>query len=386
MKKITIKQRRLDVLTGIKHRKQGIREVVSSSKACWINRIDYRPVNDFIDREIKNGLRHQKLKNRKNGIIIHLPEVMDFDKNYDVTVQHLNAIIELVTLFRRNKGRLLPRGAYHLASVNFDHLKSISTPAALCLTAEISNWEDSIRNKLKPQIKCWNDDIYGQLHDLGFFDLFENKPQKPPCKVGKVSDKRLVRYIKGLCGDEGKTKQLKDGISAIVGDKIQKWTFLHSGLDEAITNVSHHAYPETEFQRSMMKNWFLTGSYSERTKELKVAFYDQGVGIPKKLPTSKVKEKVFEYLSSFEAGERRKDEVLLKAAVEVGRTRTGRADRGKGLHDLLEFIKKRESGRLSILSGRGHYKFTLENGEERSTTSRSKLPIQGTLLIWSVIL
>lgn len=386
MKKITIKKRLQDVRTALSHRKQKVANSHLITMCCLVSRADYKRVNDFIDKEIKNGLGHEKLKNKRNGIIIHLPEVMDFGDNYNTTIQHLNAIIKLVTLLRKNKGRLLPRGAYHLASVNFDKLKSISTPAALCLTAEISNWEDSIRNKLNPNIKCWNEDIYGQLHDLGFFDLFENKPKRPICSVEQKSGKHLVRYIKGLCGDEGKTKELKDGICKIVGDPIQKWTFLHSGLDEAITNVSHHAYPDTEFRRCIKKHWYLTGSYDELTKELKVVFYDQGVGIPKTLPSSKIKERVLDYLSKFSTAERMKDEVLLEAAIEVGRTRTGRADRGKGLNDLLEFIKKRKSGELSILSGKGHYKFNMIDGEELSITSRTKSKIHGTLIIWSVIL
>ncbi|MGC6744878.1 hypothetical protein ACP0HM_10080 [Escherichia coli] len=49
---------------------------------------------------------------------------------------------------------------------------------------------------------------------------------------------------------------------------------------------------------------------------------------------------------------------MLKAAVEIKRSSTGEEDRGKGLQDLLEFIKQRGEGYLSIMSGKGLYKYS----------------------------
>ncbi|WP_413522385.1 hypothetical protein [Photobacterium phosphoreum] len=385
MKRITKKQRDRDILNALDHRTPS--KTVTTTPFIPISRDIYSPINDFIEKEMKNGLNYTLTKSRQKGIIVYLPKHMDFNQNHDVTLQHLTVISKLVELIKKNKGRVLPRGSYNLGSVNFDNLESISTPAALVLTAEISNWDDTLRNKLTPKVKRWNDDIYSQLSDLGFFDLFKNKPCIKPCSnEHPCSDKRLVRYKKGECGVKGKTKELKTDLMTIIGDSVNKWTFLHTGLGEAITNVSHHAYPDDYDARSSKKQWFLTGSYNEQTKQLKVAFYDQGIGIPNTLPGSKVKEKVLEYLSKLNIDhiERKKDEQLLKAAVEINRTSTGINDRGKGLQDLLEFIKQLKSGRLSILSGSGHYTYTMKNGNESSMTTALKRPILGTLIIWSV--
>lgn len=352
-----------------------------------LNRIDYKPLNDYVRQEIKSNLRHSLVKNRKKGIVIHLPDKMDFEGNKQETLQHLNMLSRLVKFIGKNGGRPLPKGAYNLGSVNFDCLKQLSTPAALVLTAELSNWEDTIKNKLSPKIKQWNTEIYSQLHDLGFFDLFENKYSKPPACKSNCSDTRLVRYIKGYCGDEGKIRELREGIKELVGDKIDKWTFLASGLDEAITNVFHHAYPEEWERRSKKEAWYLTGSYNETTKELKVIFYDQGISIPKTLPTSKWSENIYSLAAATtKTGEEYHDAKLLKAAVEYGRTRTEELDRGKGLGDLLVFIKKRQSGKLSILSGKGQYSFTVKEGVEKTETFRSEYPMEGTLIVWRVTL
>ena len=181
---------------------------------------------------------------------------------------------------------------------------------------------------------------------------------------------------------------LKAGIAGIVGDAVGKWTFLDSGLSEAITNVTHHAYPEKYGFQDDDKNWYLTGGYNKGNNELKIIFYDQGIGIPKSLPASEFWEVVAKVLDKLPLGTRFQDEVMLKAAVELNRTSTGDVDRGKGLPDLLQFIKQRGGGYLSILSGHALYKYTLNaaEGGGRVKSERFVDPIKGTLIIWKVVL
>ncbi|MGD8230755.1 hypothetical protein [Vibrio sp. TRT 1302] len=390
MKIVTSRQRLRDIDRSFKHRTQPkkSRKPYNGSPAHKITKTEYKPVNAFIDKATNSGgLRLQHQNNRKNGVIIYLPEVMDFEQNYYSTVLHINAIGKLVSLINKNGGKVLPRGAYNLASVNFDSLRSISTEAALALTAEISNWEDSIRNKLRPSIKKWNDAVYSQFHDLGFFDLFENKPDKKPAVNQHASDKRLVKYQKESCTPKGVTKTLKSSLHELIGSDIDTWTFLHSGLEEAMTNVGHHAYPENCEHRPREKCWYLTGSYDLKSKELKVAFFDQGVGIPNTLETSKLKEKVQYYVSKIVTKDKRQlERALLEASIEVGRTSTGEPDRGNGLPDLLEFIRQTGNGELSIYSSHGFYRLTIENQKEKKTTSALSLQMQGTLIVWRITL
>ncbi|TQF72571.1 hypothetical protein [Pseudoalteromonas luteoviolacea] len=345
--------------------------------------IEYARAEGKVDIQKKDG-------RGKNKVIVILPEKMNFNKDYDTTAIYINIISEFVKIKQIAK-RNYPRDIPELCGVNFDKLREISTSAALVLTSEISNWEDSIRKKLKPDVSNWDENILLQFEQLGFFDLFDNKPINNT-EVNLLGGQELpagksfVRYIKGVCGEKGHIRQLKEEIRGLVGEGINKWTFLHSGLDEAITNVSHHAYPDGFEPRSPNKSWYLTGSYNKKTGELKIAFYDQGVGIPNTLPTSKIKEKLLDYLSVIDVADRKKDATLLKAAMEIQRTSTGKTDRGKGLHDLLEFIKQRESGHLSILSSRGLYKFTIDNGKESTKVETFLTPINGTLIIWNVTL
>lgn len=381
MKKLSDKQRKLDVKNGLIHRSgksQNQREdtaLVSSNKSNW------KSINNWIDKQRQENLN---ITIDEGGhVILHLPEIMNFFGEYKATALYISAIRKL------SNTRKISNKAYKLKSVNFDDLKTISTSAALVLTAELSKWDDAVRQRLSPNINNWDDDILEQFTDLGFFELFQNNPiENITPKKEKTSTLRLVEYIKGRCGDSKKVRILKDKIKHIVGDNIKKWTFLHSGLTEAITNVSHHAYPDEYGCSKSDKNWYLTGSYNDETKELKIVFFDQGIGIPKSLPESEVWEKVLKILDKLNlsgAGSK-KDEVLLKAAVELDRTSTDENDRGKGLQDLLEFIRKRGNGYLSILSLKGLYKFSVYKGQETVKSECFANAIGGTLIIWSATL
>ena len=376
MKKITRKKRERDVQRGIKNR---IKVPKNKKSRKYTSIKDKSFVSNWLKKAMDRGLNAKIYKNRR--VVLELPEKMNFYQDYELTTLHLMAIRHLSTKSRRSVK------IHRLSSVNFDHLKSISTSAALVLTAELSKWDDTIRQKLTPRTDNWDDNIFRKLHDLGFFGLFTRPPTKKILPNATLNESiNIVKYIKGECGDSRKTRELKQAIINIVGDNVNKWTFLHSGIDEAITNVTHHAYPEDTKFYQKEKQWYLTGSYNRDTHELKVVFYDQGIGIPKSLPTSKVWEKALEVLSRLPSVDRKKDAAMLKAAVQLDRTSTEKSDRGKGLQDLLEFVRKREDGYLSILSAKGLYKLTLKEEQETSKSEHFQNAIDGTLIIWSVTL
>jgi len=379
VKKITRRQRARDIRAGLIFRKINSKEKKDFRKhGSYREKIEANNiVNSWIVQNQKRGLNITIAKRKK--VTLYLPEKMNFFESYEKTMHHILAIRKFSNIRRSGSN------SYRLTSVNFDKLKSISTSAALVLTAELSKWDDTVRQQLKPMTDNWDREILKQFVDLGFFDLFKNGSVSYK-NSGVDSSVNLVRYIKGRCGDNSKTRVLKKEITDIIGEKVHKWTFLHSGLTEAITNVSHHAYPDSQGFSTEDKNWYLTGSYNKATKELKIVFYDQGIGIPKSLPASEIWEKLLSALSGISLVERKRDEVLLKAAVELERTSTRESDRGKGLQDLLEFIRQRENGYLSILSLKGLFKYSILNGKEETKTEHFDHSMCGTLIIWSATL
>lgn len=379
MKKISKKQRQRDIKLGLDTRRVNKRRIIKKNNNTFS--ANALSANNWIDKHSNEGLNISL--NRKYRVTIYLPEKMNFYEEYDVTILQVLAIRKLAETKRTPRNH----NSYRLASVNFDNLKSISTSAALVLTAELSKWDDALRQKLRPKVNNWDKEILNKFTDLGFFDLFQNPPLETLLSH-KPADVKLVQYIKGKCGDSKKTRVLREKLTTIVGDEISKWTFLRCGLDEAITNVSHHAYPDDKKFAENDKNWYLTGSFNNQSKEIKIVFYDQGIGIPKSLPTSEVWEKALDFLSKIKIpiADRKKDEVLLRAAIQLDRTSTEETDRGKGLQDLLEFIRHQKNGYLSILSLKGLFKLTIDNGKETIKTEHFDNGVCGTLIIWSAIL
>lgn len=378
MKKLSFKQRRIDIKRCLEDRKSCSKGNNYTQEEANKNiSSEWKVINQWIDSLIiRKKIKIERLK--RNRFILFLPETLNFREHYEQTALYLKVIRKL------GYGNKLSNKAYKLKSVNFDNLKKISTSASLVLTAEISKWEDILNTDLVPNINNWQPEIIQQLFEVGFFDLFNNQPELP--EIILASKLSLVKYIKGQCGDAEKSRILRKSLQQLIGDDIKKWTFLRSGLDEAITNVSHHAYPEAKYKDNSEKNWYLTGSLNKSTKELKIVFYDQGIGIPNTLKASELWEKIYETLSFIPKAQRKLDSILIKAAVEVERTSTGEDDRGKGLQDLLEFIKHRGDGYLSIISQQGLYKFSMNEGVVKNKSESFKVPILGTLLIWTVTL
>lgn len=376
LKKATRHRRRRDARRTVLQRRLGIAYFMRTSrKSRSLSNYFERRINGKIDRLIEDGLSAALSKDRR--ITLRLPAVMNLSSHYDETMKYINAIRAL-TLNPRSKR------FYRLAFVSFDHLSEISSSAALLLTAELSRWDDSVRNNIQIRINNWNEEIFERFHSLGFFELFRRAKISPP---DGASDS-LVTFVKYVKGNhfEKDYRRLKDQIFKLIGETITKWTFLHSGLDEAITNVCHHAYPPSCGMRDKDKNWYLTGAFNAKTRELKVVFCDQGIGIPASLPASKIWERILTSLSSLPSAERRQHATLLKAAMEVSRTSTGESDRGKGLPDMKEFIRQRGSGYLALMSGFGLYKLTIDKGIETHKSDVLNTPVEGTLIIWKVTL
>ncbi|MEI8623829.1 hypothetical protein P4S67_04960 [Pseudoalteromonas sp. B137] len=147
MKKVTFQERLRDVKRSLNHRKAHI----SGSNLDINQRLSKHclDINNWVQDEVKKGLRVTKYKkgnkSGNNNIVINLPINMDFSENQDATIQCFTAIRKLVSIFEAYKFKKIPKKAYKLRSVNFDELASISTSAALVLTAEVSKWNISIK-------------------------------------------------------------------------------------------------------------------------------------------------------------------------------------------------------------------------------------------------
>lgn len=302
-------------------------------------------------------------------LTIKLPEQLNFETNFEETISHFGLLREAIYSRKRIK------------SLDFSKIRHISPSAALVLASEVDQWNQRVGGRLRANLPTWNEDIKRLLCQMGYFELLNLEkpetawPQKSmtflPFKRGEV-----VKQNGGQLA-----KQLRIEIESLVAQRIKKH-FLFEGLSEAITNVGQHAYREVADYRR--KQWWLSASFDCDSRVLRVIFYDQGDGIPKTLPRAHFFEVMKSLFNTWS------DSQKIQAAMDVGRTSSGKVERGKGLQNFVEFAKAHSQGTLAIYSLNGCLRQKYSNdGVTQSLESERydfENSIGGTLIEWSVIL
>ena len=322
------------------------------------------------DKALSHLNRHTKKTVRLNTdrkLEIRLPARLDFEENYEETVSHF-AVLRRAT-----------RSGRRVKELSFDAISFISPSAALVLASEVDCWNQIIGGRLRAQDHRWDENIKRLLIEMGYFELLG---LKRPDSLAPRKSMTFLPFVRSGIDERnpGKlAKSLRHSIEEVVGKKIKK-QFLFEGLSEAMTNVAQHAYPEHD--RFKLQQWWLSASYDDEGRSLSVTFYDQGEGIPRTLPSSKIFEQIKAAFSVWS------DSQKIEAAMEVGRSATNRKERGKGLKNFIEFARTHREGRLSIFSLRGRYRIEWKRDGNQifETTNRQdhENSIGGTLIEWSV--
>lgn len=298
------------------------------------------------------------------------PRIIDLDENYE----------DLIDFIASVRGSI---DKYKKIIVDFQEIESISPGGALLVAAELDRWRRLKDTHLYPYLyQKWNPEVRRLFRELGLFRLLRvpYSSASPPVSPAK----RFVKFISG-CGSEGRlADQLSVSLQPVIGFKYtsQPW---YNALTEAMTNVSQHAYPE-DYDPGVLylKNrWWMSGHFDTERSLLTVLFCDQGAGIPLTLPRFKLWETLQEFLNSLNLPNF-SDSVLIQAAFEIRRTRTGKSYRGRGLGQLMDFLESLDNGQLKVVSGKGEYKVTRKHGSNSEELFEHDRDIGGTFIEWTI--
>ncbi|MBZ0075794.1 hypothetical protein [Bordetella hinzii] len=158
---------------------------------------------------------------------------------------------------------------------------------------------------------------------------------------------------------------------------------LLSAMQEAITNAVHHAYikPRPDGIRCGNQGWWIFAEHND-DGHMYLSVCDLGVGIRKTLPLrSPWPMHALESILARLGRSSDLDAKYIKAALELGATRTGQGNRGKGLDEMLKLVHSAKSGVLRIFSDRGMYTYNGGSGAEKILDYPNS--ILGTLVQWS---
>lgn len=157
---------------------------------------------------------------------------------------------------------------------------------------------------------------------------------------------------------------------------VESQSYLMDCLNEAVTNVRHHAYQNTVIGGPTP--WWVFATISKDM--VTVAVHDRGSSIP---GTLMGKPGVREQVMNWIVGRKHRDARMLEAAVN-GRSRTKLAYRGKGLPEMLEFTSRTPGSSLGIYSRQGAFFHHTVSGAMQSFGLN--VDMQGTLILWSLAL
>jgi hypothetical protein len=279
------------------------------------------------------------------------------------------------------------RGRTKLLRNHFDFvpIKTISPGAALIMASEFDRIYAARKFHPSPiNIERWDDEVYGTLFHLGFFQLMgftegqirNQAAARPP----QLSGLLIMPMVSGDKADVSEEQREElDKLFEIAQADQENALKLKSAIFDAIENVVGHAYDDLPINHRHLipRKWWISGSASDKTREVSISIFDQGVTIPFSLPIKWRKEKVFaQVLAKFGFGPWKDDldHEAIKAAMFLSTTSTEIAGRGKGLHKIKEIMSQLKDGSLIILSRKGYYKW--ENQVE--TGFAMETPLLGT--------
>ena len=324
-------------------------------------------------RERHDEKRNKRNKTRRVAPIkisnhIVLPVVGDFslysDSEYSRSVKFIKNI---QALLRKEKKILL----------DFNETENVTAAAMLRLHAEISSYQRYYgQNFVKFRTNNARSTVKFMLKNSGFLSEYDD-PANIPSR-DKILTMRTGTDARGHL--KSITNTMNDCFYS--GElSEQERSDLYQGINEAMLNVSQHAYDESEpdLANKIGKRWWIYAQQFD--DQLYIAFCDRGVGIPATLPRHGSWENIKSLGKIVGLDD---DAAMIQAAMEFGRSEAKTPGRGLGLQDVLKFANENPEGILWIFSRKGVY--ITEKGKTKPELRNYKESINGTLIQWQVSL
>lgn len=330
-------------------------------------------------------------------------------KNCRTGEKQLRTIITLlmppfITIFlNKNRTKLLKvtnklRDYYFRKNIcmklDFSKTKKMFTEGTLYLLAELETLKitnPDIQFSLIPSKEIIVNQVLKQtgiLELLGVSLNFEDMDFDETVKYWKYSSGHKVEM--------DSAENMLDDFDDLLSESSS--TSIFNSITEAVTNCHHHAYLEKRFINDPMKakKWWIFSQ--EKDNKLSICVCDLGIGIPKSLlrNSENVAEDWFSSLKNFLKSHKEKydkDSASIKAAIEIGNTRTNLVNRGKGLNQIINQISTLcdHKASIAILSNKGSYIINRGMIEDRPLTGivdgfslPYKQSIDGTVILWVI--
>lgn len=356
-----------------------------------VSRIRFARVSE---KRFEKRLRRKHRKSERGATIPLLPpEVLSFRRNPVETIDFLNRfkslqlrIFNQYKRFQHAKDRTSPT-----IYIDFRRVRTLSKGVAVVLSAELHRWQLLRGNRMSLRsLKSWNPAVRSMLTELGAFDLLNVQVKRSSIDTFDP-EVTFIPLVSDRLTDGAKVNGIQTKLQQTL-KRFKARESLYGALMEAVENVVLHAYPPdvVPVYPYAGKLWWATACIDFEQERLRFFVYDVGVGIPNTLPSKAYYERVRtwadknipEFAHELVGGAMRNDAVMLKAAIEFGRSNTGLVHRGRGLPAMIAAIDEAGVGSFRILSGAAELRF--KSGEPKLETSNFHAHIGGTLIEFDI--
>lgn len=299
---------------------------------------------------------------------------------FSVSNRHHRA--ELLRFLRALRHRTLAVGG--ALRIDFSGTKQMVSCGTLLFVAELDRIIRITTRKVRITMRRPKDKIVGQvLHQVGVISLLGARPYQQDEFADNVKHWHYATSVHAVADDFDRVLDECDGkITPALSKSIYK------GVTEAMTNCAQHAYLEPRedgYRISDERRWWMFSE--ELDDKLHVAFCDLGMGIPRSLPRIGDETAVgwMEMLRGFLQGftQDKHEAALIKAALEIGKSRTKEPHRGLGLKQIVDTVALAPGSSVLIFSNRGAYEL-IPDRRIRERLIQFDDSIMGTLIQWSM--
>lgn len=317
--------------------------------------------------ENRKLIKNEQIAKNKTTIKISAPE--NFSIGYVSGEKYPATRLKLLTFIDKIRHSLFAGKKVH---ISFKNTKWLAPSGTLVFVAELERIIAKYPGRISTDYP--NDDVVEQLFQhIGLL----NRLGLTPRKEITADNVRHWNYVYGTNVDTTEFKNLFVRYASEISEDVRSGLF--DSMSEAVTNSFQHAYPcKHKDNCSCEKGWWMFAKQTDQI--LTVVMYDAGIGIPASLRS---KPELKEWLAApYRRIQKRKDTTLIDIAVESHRTSTKLPHRGKGLPDMLEFVKQGHVGGFLIYSGAGAFSYSAQHHIESGRDF--DVPIIGTLIQWEI--
>lgn len=307
--------------------------------------------------EYINNFKKRKIKyydQNSNEVFFKVPQNFSLENNPEETISFFNELV----LYEQKK---ITNTRFYIDSSNVEH---ITVDAIMYLLATINNAK---LNSQYGYIFAGNfpksdeaEEIYRKSGFMSFVRCVGD--------VDIIPKSEKIQIRRGFDNDPDVAKSVCKYVQEKCGLSIIDTRPLYNILIEMMGNTKQHAYENDMNDR--VKCWYLFAE--EINDSVKFVFLDTGLGIPTTI------KKYFRDKLFFT-----KDGLYIKSTLDGDyRTRTNKNNRGKGLPQISDCLKKGLLSDVFICSGKGSCYLNDKNLEYKTKEYKNK--IFGTLFSWKI--